>query len=236
MKKLLLFIAVLSMVLSACVLNSVKGNGDITTKEYSESGFKNIDASGSYEIHITQGSSYSVKVACDANLFDYLNIYTKGDKLYLKHKNNTSISPSQKIKVYVTAPAYSDFDCSGACSIISDGKISGDKLSFDLSGAGRLDLNIDAQFLDVDMSGSSEGTVSGNAKNFSVDGSGATKIYAFGLSTENTKIELSGSGKAEVSVSSALNVEISGAGSVKYKGNPAVRQEISGAGSISSAN
>lgn len=235
MKKLLLFIAVLSIVLPSCVLNSVKGNGDITDKEYSESGFKNIDASGSYEIHITQGSSYSVKVKCDANLFDYLNIYTKGDKLYLEQKNNTSISPSQKIKVYVTAPAYSDFDCSGACSIISDNKISGDKLSLDLSGAGKLNLDVEMQFLDVDMSGASEGIINGSAKSFSLDGSGATKIYAFGLSTENTKIDLSGSGKAEVSVSSDLSVEISGAGSVRYKGNPTIQQEISGAGSISKA-
>ncbi|MBL0130494.1 MAG: DUF2807 domain-containing protein [Chitinophagaceae bacterium] len=72
----------------------------------------------------------------------------------------------------------------------------------------------------------------GDTKDFSVQGSGSTDINCFELFAENTKVELSGAGDAEVFASVKLDVHVSGAADVKYKGNANVSQEVSGAGSV----
>jgi Putative auto-transporter adhesin, head GIN domain len=72
----------------------------------------------------------------------------------------------------------------------------------------------------------------GETKDFSADGSGSTDIKCFELLAENTNVELSGAGDAQVFASVKLDVQVSGAADVKYKGNAAVTKEISGAGSV----
>ncbi|MCP2936704.1 DUF2807 domain-containing protein, partial [Salmonella enterica subsp. enterica serovar Typhimurium] len=61
----------------------------------------------------------------------------------------------------------------------------------------------------------------------------ASDAKCFDLKSENTKVEISGAGDAEVFASVQLDARVSGAGSVKYKGNAAsVNQKVSGAGSV----
>jgi len=49
---------------------------------------------------------------------------------------------------------------------------------------------------------------------------------------ENTQVELSGAGDAQVFASVKLDVRVSGAADVKYKGNATVSQSVRGAGSV----
>jgi len=56
------------------------------------------------------------------------------------------------------------------------------------------------------------------------------------MKAENTKVDISGAGSAEVYASVKLDAEVSGAGSIKYKGNAGnVIQQVSGAGSVKKA-
>jgi hypothetical protein len=53
---------------------------------------------------------------------------------------------------------------------------------------------------------------------------------------ENTKVDISGAGSAEVFASVKLDAHVSGAGKVRYKGDAAnVQQQVSGAGSVKKA-
>ncbi|HEY8733449.1 MAG TPA: DUF2807 domain-containing protein, partial [Puia sp.] len=65
---------------------------------------------------------------------------------------------------------------------------------------------------------------------------GAGHAYCYDLLTENTKVDISGAGSAQVYASVKLSAEVSGAGNINYKGNPIVSQQISGAGSVNKAN
>jgi Putative auto-transporter adhesin, head GIN domain len=54
---------------------------------------------------------------------------------------------------------------------------------------------------------------------------------------ENTKVDISGAGSAQVFASVKLDAEVSGAGSVTYKGNAVnVSQHVSGVGSVNKVN
>jgi len=66
--------------------------------------------------------------------------------------------------------------------------------------------------------------------------SGAGNLNAFELISEETTVNLSGAGKAEVYANQLLNVTITGAGSVYYKGHPAIAKTITGSGNLIDSN
>lgn len=235
MKKILLICAVSLLALSACNINSVEGNGHIVTKNFTQSGFKDIEVSSALEVHLAQGP-YNLKIEGDENIVALMNIRVEGDQLKIDTKDNVSISTKRAIKMFITAPEFREIEASGAC--VLSGKIAAtNPINIDLSGACETHLEIDAPKIEVDASGASEIGLKGRARDFSVDASGASTIRCYELLTENTKIEISGGGEAEVFASQSIIVSVSGAGDVKYKGNPAsVKQDISGAGNVSKAD
>lgn len=235
MKKILLICSVSLLALGACNINSVEGNGHIVTKNFTQSGFKDIEVSSALEVHLAQGP-HNLKIEGDENIVAMMDIRVEGDQLKVRMKDHVSISTKRAIKVFITAPEFREIEASGAC--VLSGKITGTApISIDLSGACETHLDIDAPKIDVDASGASEIGIKGRARDFSVDASGASSIHCYELLTENTKIEISGGGEAEVFAAQSLDVSVSGAGEVKYKGNPpSIKQDISGAGNVRKAD
>ena len=99
-------------------------------------------------------------------------------------------------------------------------------------------MTTDANELQVDINGAGNATLVGRTKSLiaTVDGSG--NLNAFDLPADAARLDISGSGDAEVTISgNDLDVEISGAGSVYYKGTPSnIQSRISGAGELIDAN
>ncbi|MGB3008225.1 MAG: head GIN domain-containing protein [Chitinophagaceae bacterium] len=211
----------------------IKGDGNVITQIRSISGFTSIDAGGSADIYVTQDSVFSVKVEVDNNLQEYIEVYKEGNVLNIHQQNNTNLDATGKIKVYITAPFFEKMNVSGACNIIGQNNItSATTISINVSGAGKVEMSVNAPKVSADMSGACTVILKGETKNFEADGSGSTDIKCFGLMAENTKVDLSGAGDAEVFASVTLDVNVSGAADVRYKGNPSVNQKISGAGSV----
>jgi hypothetical protein len=197
------------------------------------SGFTSIDASGSGDVYVSQDSVFSVKVEIDSNLQEYMEVYKEGSELHIHQKNNTSLDPTGKIKIYISGPSFTAISVSGACDVIGQNTLtSAEAVNFDLSGSCDVNMTIIAPKIKVSASGAGSVSLKGQTKDFSVEGSGSTDIRCFELLSENTKVDISGAGNAEVFASVKLNVGVSGSADVKYKGNASVSQDISGAGSI----
>ena len=212
----------------------IKGDGNVTTQNRSINDFKSVDVSSAIHLYVTQDSAFSVKVEIDNNLQEYIETYKDNEGvLHIDQRDNTNLNASQKIKVYVSAPVFAQLEASGACHIFSqNGLSSNNSININMSGASDAELDVKAPKISVDLTGASSVTLKGETKDFSVDGSGSSDINCFGLMTENTDIELSGAGNAEVFASVKLDVHVSGAADIKYKGNAVVNKEISGAGSV----
>jgi hypothetical protein len=236
MKRLLLFVFVSAFLFSSCDHFSgkkIRGDGNITTQARQVSGFTGVDASSAFDIYLKQDSAYSVKVEIDGNLQDYVIVREEDGMLYIKQEENTSLNSSGKIKIYVTAPKLKKFYASGACNFIGQNKIIVDDIiNIDLSGSCDLSLDLKSPKVSAKLSGASSLSLKGETKDFEVDGSGSTDISCFDLLTENTSIDISGAGNAEVYASVSLDIDLSGAANVKYKGNAAVDQQTSGAASV----
>ncbi|QES90643.1 head GIN domain-containing protein [Rhizosphaericola mali] len=215
----------------------VKGNGNIATLTKSVNEFHNVDLSGTFDIYLTQGPTAPVKIEGDDNIISHIKITQTGDKLELGTEDGFKYSTSKSIKVYLTSPQFKSIDVSGAGDIKGTNQLtSNDELSVSTSGAGNIDLDIDAPKFSTDISGAGDIKLKGQIKDGSISISGAGSAHCYDLLTENLTIDISGMGSADVFASKTLNAQISGAGSISYKGTATVTKQVSGMGSIKKAD
>lgn len=214
--------------------DSVKGNGNITTENRTVGAFNQLDIGSAIEVNLVQGESASVRVEVDSNLQPYIEVYLKGSELHVQQKNNTSISPTHRAKVYVTVPSLERIEVSGACKLTSEGIItSTGKLDMAISGASEADMNINAAGLSLNMDGASVANLKGDVKDLDVDASGSCDLKAFGLSAANVDVKLEGASSAQVYPTAKLIADANGASKVFYKGTVAPAYTLNGASSIS---
>jgi hypothetical protein len=237
MKKLALFSLVISILFSSCINfggKRVKGDGNIVKQDREVDVFDEVHVSGALDVYVRQGEQRSVSIEGDENLMKYIITKNEGDKLEVRTKSGYNIRPTQKMKIYVTSPEFTRLDVSGACNIIGENKISAsEKLELEVSGAGDISMEADAPDLKASISGSGKVDLKGRTQDFDLELSGAAKATCFDLMSENTRVEISGAGSAEVYASVKLDAHVSGAGNVRYKGSAGnVQQKISGAGSV----
>ena len=105
MKKQIIIIAtaIISLVLNACTINidgesfggkTIKGNGNVVTRNYDMTGFNGISTSLSATVNFNIADNYSCTVSADENLFDCLDIKVKDNELLMgkrKEEKNTSL-------------------------------------------------------------------------------------------------------------------------------------------------
>jgi hypothetical protein len=200
--------------------------------------FHNVEVHGAIDVFVSQGELKPVKIETDENLLKYVEIEQHGETIVIKNKEGFNLRPTQKIKVYVSSPEYRSLEVSGACNIIGQTKLTGhEPLGLSVSGAGDIKMEVEAPKVTADISGSGTIDLKGQTKDFDLGLSGAAKARCFDMMAENTEVDISGAGSADVYASVKLDADVSGAGSVKYRGGAAqVNQHVSGAGSVKKAD
>ena len=230
---ILSFIAFLGLISCRFLGKRIHGNGVIKTQERPVGAFSEVEASGDIKLMVAQGDLKPVKLEGDENILSYIEVSQEGGKIIIKTREGVNLSPSGDISVYVTSPTYKSIDVSGSSDIIGQTKITNtDELSLQASGAGDIKMDVDAPKITAGISGSGSINLKGQAKNLEINLTGAGHAYCYDLLTENTSVDISGAGSAQVYASVKLTADVSGAGNISYKGNAAVSQQISGAGSV----
>ncbi|HTB24221.1 MAG TPA: head GIN domain-containing protein [Puia sp.] len=235
MKKLFFLAFIVFIGLSSCRFmgKRIHGNGSIKTVERSVSAFSEVEASGDIKLFVSQGDLRPVKIEGDENILSYIEVTQEGDRIKIETKPGINLIPSGDLNVYVSSPNYKSIEVSGTSDIIGQTKItSSDELNLEASGAGDIQMEVDAPKITTGISGTGSIKLKGQAKDLDIDLSGAGHAYCYDLLTENTKVQISGAGSAQVYASVKLNADVSGAGNISYKGNASVSQDVSGAGSV----
>jgi hypothetical protein len=190
------------------------GSGHATTEQFDLSDFTAVSASQGFNVVITQGNTYSVKVTTDDNIQQYVDVHKSGSTLYVGLKSGFGLSTTQ-LKVEVTMPNLTNLQLSGG------------------SQATAQNLNLSGN-MGIDFSGGSRATLSGQAADLNVNGSGGSNINLQDLQVQNARVDLSGGSQAKVNASGRLDVNLSGGSQLQYKGNPTMGpQDISGGSRIS---
>src|SRR5215218_10147561 len=213
----------------------VRGNGHLSSENRSVGSFSGIRVVGGMNVMVNPGTDYTVKVEADENLLRYIVTEREGDALVVKTRNGYNLQSRVGMKVYVTVPALRDVVITGSGSVTSGAKLAAnDKLGIRISGSGDVKLDVDAPEVETESTGSGNIMLAGNTRNFKTAISGSGEVKCFNLLSENTNVNISGSGSAEVFASKQLDVRISGSGDVAYKGTPRINQHIAGSGDVHS--
>lgn len=215
MKKVWMVLAVVfSLAVMSCKKDRISGSGSVITQERSVSNFTKIQASGSNNVQVTQGSTFKVEVRGYANLLPYYETKLVNGTLELGYKNNTHVR-NDNIEVFVTLPVLHALSSAGSGNITTTGNFAGN-----------------ASF-ETHISGSSNITVGqGSSENYSSTISGSGNIHALGFVAEKADIRISGSGNNEITATETLNVVIAGSGNVYYLGSPVITVQTSGSGAV----
>lgn len=217
---------------SSCMINCVHGSGHAATENRKVTeDFTRLEISGGFKVILKQDSSGKISVTADDNILKYIK--TKNDGGTLKIFTHKSICNGGDMTVTIGVKQLERIRASGATEISADGKLVCRDMEFHLSGASKVNLDLNAANVIVEGSGDTELQLSGQASSTHVDMSGVAQIHAYNFVVSDYDISTSGASHCELNVLHSLHVSSSGASEIKYKGNPTdVSNDKSGASSL----
>lgn len=236
MKNILLFLFISAISFTSCDHmggERVKGNGDVKTEERQAANFTRISSHGGYDVHLTQGNAYSVKIEGESNLLPYIETAVDEGELKIRTKEGYWLSSKKNMIVYVTAPSFAKVTTMGSGNIISESKLNNTSaMEMEVAGSGDIKVDINAPEVKAELRGSGNIVLNGETRTFGGTVRGSGDIKASGLKAENVDVDIAGSGNADVYASVKLNVEVRGSGDVRYQGGANVSSDIKGSGSV----
>ncbi|MFI5158385.1 MAG: head GIN domain-containing protein [Sphingobacteriales bacterium] len=208
------------------------------TQDRHLSGFNAVDAEGSFDVYITQGSVESVKVEAPTAAMEYIVTEVVDGTLRIhnkhNHQSNKDWNNNKKVKVYVTVRDIDAIGVSGSGDAFFKDGIHADNLKIRVSGSGDVYGTIETKELTCSISGSGNMKLNGHAENSTVSVSGSGNYKGGDVSTSSTTVQVSGSGNATINASNNITAAVSGSGDVRYKGGAQhVIKSKSGSGDIS---
>ena len=212
----------------------VRGNGNLITQERSVSGFEGVESYGSFDVTLIPSDATSVKIEADDNLQQYIETYVNHNKLQIRTRDGYNLRPRNDIKITVSGPVFSTIATHGSGSITGRGLLNtnNDDVALRVAGSGNIEVELNASKVDSEIAGSGNISVKGTSKEFEGGIYGSGNIRAGNLRTEDSKVEIAGSGNVEIFASNKLDVSVMGSGEVKHRGNAQVNTKISGSGSV----
>jgi hypothetical protein len=204
---------------------TIEGNGKKVTRDVTVTSFDALQASGVYELKLSQGSKESVKIEADENLQQYFDVHVDGNKLVidmdkLKNKN---LKNTGKMKVYVTFKNLKQLDLKMVGSVSSQDQLSFDDLDLNTKNVGDVDLKLTAKKVDIDIKSVGDVKLSGKANEAVVKNKGVGAFKAGNFVVQTMDIENQGVGSAEVNAEKDLKVKDTFLGKVTNKGSATIR-------------
>lgn len=206
---------------------TIEPSGKIITKEISVQSFDAIDASGLYELVLSQGDKEAVKIEADDNLVDLFSVKNNGSTLeidmpQLKDKNidfkDGENRKSLKLKVYVTFKKIKSLHVAVIGNVRSTTGLNADAFMLESKNVGNVNLNVTAKKLTVENKGVGNLTLSGTANDADVKNKGVGQFDGEELLVQTMHIDNSGVGHASVNVAKDLTIKQSFLGKVNNKG------------------
>ncbi len=202
MKKIIMYAAGATAMISAGA--AFAGDGGEVSREIGLSGFDRIIAAGVYELNVSVGDEYSIRLSGPESEVNRVNASVKNGALVLdQDKRNRGEKKSKKrdgVEVEITMPRLVGLDISG----VVDGDVSG----------------VDVDRCDVDISGVGEVDVAGECGTLTANMSGVGELDAKDLECSNADVEVSGVGGAVVFAREEVEAKVSGIGDIDIYGAP----------------
>jgi len=224
MKKILSLFLVGILTLSAVAQERVIYDANAEKREVSA--FHAIKVSHGIQLLLKQGNEEALAISAERP--EYANAVktevVNGElRIYIKQDMEKWWQQTKRkgfpVKAYVSFKNIDRLNASSGSKTTVDGRLSGNKLSVDLSSGASLDGELAVGTLNIDLSSGAKGHVKGSVENLSVVTSSGAHFYGYDLSAAVAKANASSGGKVELNVSKSLAASASSGGAIVYKGN-----------------
>ena len=238
-KPLIVVISVLLIALltSACEINMVSGSGKVVTENRQVSGFNSVTFTGLGDLTITQGANEGLTIEAEDNIMPRITTTVSNGDLTIGFESENwqdLVRPTRPVKFDLKVRSLSQIDLQGLGSVTMP-SWQADAATIKVGGAGGIKINkLIAGNLTITMTGAGNVDLAGKVTSQTINLRGLGNYSGGDLDSQQTTVNLTGAGGAEVWARSDLNVKISGAGSVSYYGSPAVTKSITGLGVLNS--
>ena len=188
--------------------------------------FSKLVVGNGIDVYLTQSTAESLRVEVKGEGFALADVLTEveGDVLKLSVARNQNRSfpftEDRDATVYLNFIQLSSIEASGGSDIESRNGLALDALAVDASGGSDLDLDVDAQSLDITVSGGSDVDLRGKAESLTISASGGSDISADSLTAERVNATVSGGSDADIRATAAIVLDASSGSDVSISGNP----------------
>lgn len=225
----LLAIAAVSITITSC-RSKVEGEGVINLHDAKIDNFENLYLEIPAHVVIEENEIASCTIACQDNIFNEINVYTKNKKLIIE--SSKKLVAQRPIEIRITTPKVDYIDITGNGTIEYNPTKYQDKLKIELKGKSTVHSNINANEINFTIIDNGDVKLSGKTELLEGIISGSGDLNANDLITAKCKLEINGSGNVRCCPSTLLNAIIHGSGNIYYKGTPEIKSEITGSGQI----
>ncbi len=207
--------------------------------------FKSIYVNSNYTVMVKQTNKQEVTVEALTEIYEVSEIKVDNGILLINVERKPD-SPNKSIwakiddlkvnptmKIFVSMKSVTELQVNGGGKILSENSIASDFITLGVSGSGTMDVDIKGNTVKTEVSGSGNLTLRGYATSLDALVSGSGNLKAFECPVEMGKMKLTGSGSAEVNVSTSLEAFVHGSGSIKHKGNTkTLTKKVYGSGTV----
>ena len=120
----------------------------------------------------------------------------------------------------------------GSGNITAPNTLTNNNINLCIKGSGNINAQVKATNLNTNIDGSGTIALSGTVASHYSGIKGSGKVAALDLATDQTNVNLTGSGDVEVNAQNSLAVIIKGSGNVYYKGNPNKSIQVKESGKV----
>ncbi len=238
----ILFLAT-SFLFSSCEValfiddDRIEGNGFVETEYRMTYAFNKIAVSGPYRVYVEYGNDWEISVTAESNLVPYIETEVSGHTLYIDNYRYVGLLDNNfPMEIHIVTPELRALTLSGSGYIYVADFFNAPEVSLTVSGSGGISAAFNCDELNAVVSGPGYIEVEGDAYYTDMFMSGSGRILAFDLLSQYCDATISGSGKINVNVEELLDVNISGSGDLFYINYPSVNYAISGSGDVIDAN
>ncbi|MBN1298338.1 MAG: DUF2807 domain-containing protein [Actinobacteria bacterium] len=240
-KSLSTFLIIIVLLLSAMIsvscikITGLKGSGNIESQDRSVSGFDSVSVSSGISLYIEQSGTESLLIEAEDNVLSRIITEVKNEELIIRYKpwifSFGGINVTEPVKVYLGVKNIESIKVSSGSSFYSS-SISAESIDISLSSGSNGEATIDVKELKASISSGSKLIINGKAQNQDISLSSGVAYKAYGLKSDNARLDASSGSVAEINVSKSLDVNVSSGAEVNYKGTPQVISDISSGGSL----
>ncbi|WP_338410860.1 head GIN domain-containing protein [uncultured Flavobacterium sp.] len=236
MKKIALALALLSVSFAQAQIwkKQIKESGIQTSVTKTTTSYDKISVSGSFKVELVAGKEGNITIKGDENIISHIEAEVKNNTLNIHLKKNKTYSYTSDIIITVPFEKISALIYIGSGELKTINTINTTDLEVKFLGSGKVDLDINTENLTIDLTGSRVLNISGKTKELNGKLIGSGTLNLSNLTTQNAKINLTGSGNIKVDCTNTLIAKVIGSGLIEYKKNPKVTEKsIIGSGDIS---